>query len=406
MLRIALYHNLPSGGAKRAVYEWTRRLAAEHKIDVFTLSSADHSFCDIRPFVQQHRVFDFSPRPLFASPLGRLNQVQRWRDLGDLMQLGRRIAREIDANGYDIVFAQPCLSTFIPAMLQFTRTPSAYYLHEPFGRTFVRQFQRPYMKRNGWREAADQIDPLICLYHHRLLRIQAENIKRTTQLLSNSEFTRQCIRLEFNIDAPVCHYGVNTDGFRPLPEVVKGDCVVSVGEMTPRKGFDFLVESLALIPENRRPELRLACNYQDPDERQYIEELAARRNVRLHVLTHLDTHQLAIEYNRALLCVYSPVMEPFGLVPLEAMACGTPVVGVREGGVRETVLDGETGLVIERDSSLFADAVASLLADAGRRARYGNQGRVYVETQWQWEQSVHHLEQHLVTIAQRQVKTD
>ena len=112
-MRIALFHNLPSGGAKRAVYEWTRRLAASHEVDVYTLSGADHAFCDIRPLVQEHHVLDFTPHRLFESPWGRLNQLQRWRDLGKLTRLGRCIAREIDAGDYDVVFAHPCHYTLL-----------------------------------------------------------------------------------------------------------------------------------------------------------------------------------------------------------------------------------------------------------------------------------------------------
>ena len=56
-MRMALYHNLPSGGGKRALYEWVRRLAAKGvQFDVFTLDTADHDYCDIRPFARSHRV--------------------------------------------------------------------------------------------------------------------------------------------------------------------------------------------------------------------------------------------------------------------------------------------------------------------------------------------------------------
>jgi glycosyltransferase involved in cell wall biosynthesis len=108
---------------------------------------------------------------------------------------------------------------------------------------------------------------------------------------------------------------------------------------------------------------------------------------------------LAIEYNKARLCVYAPVKEPFGLVPLEAMACGTPVVGVREGGVSESVRHGETGLLTERDPRQFAEAIISLLNDPERRTQCGCQGRIFVEKQWQWEQSVRDLERHLTEVA-------
>ena len=140
-MRLALYHNLPSGGAKRAVYEWTKRLAKEHIIDVYTLSTADHDFCDIRPLVNEYKIFDYQPRGLFQRPFGRLNQLQRWRELGDITHLGRKIALQIDAGGYDLVFGHNCKFTTIPTFLQFINTPSAYYLHEPFGPKFNRQIQ-------------------------------------------------------------------------------------------------------------------------------------------------------------------------------------------------------------------------------------------------------------------------
>ena len=68
-------------------------------------------------------------------------------------------------------------------------------------------------------------------------------------------------------------------------------------------------------------------------------------------------------YNRAMLTVYAPIMEPFGFVPLESMACGTPVVGIREAGVRETVRHAETGFLVDRDPEQFAAAVLALLDD-------------------------------------------
>jgi hypothetical protein len=170
-MQIALYHNLPSGGAKRAVYEWTMRLAEKHQIDVYTLSSADHSFLDIRPYVHAHRIYNFNPRELFNSPFGRLNQLQRWQDLGDITGISRRIAAEINAKSYAVVFAHTCQYSFIPAFLQFVEIPSVYYLHEPFGVHFTRDFQRPYNINHKRKDALNRLDPLIRLYQDRLTSI-------------------------------------------------------------------------------------------------------------------------------------------------------------------------------------------------------------------------------------------
>ena len=400
-LRIALFHNAPSGGAKRAIYEWTRRLVTNHHIDVYTLSSADHDFCDIRPFVQQHRVFDFAPRKLFNSPWGRVNQLQRWHDLDELTRLGQTIADAINAGNYDVVFAHTCLFTFIPAFLQFVRIPTIYYLHEPFGRTFTRHIERPYDKGDGWRNTLDRLDPFIKLYKRRLYKMQLGSLLQTTRLLANSHFTREHMKTAFGLDTRVCHLGVDLANFRPVPDVGKEEFVLSVGELSPRKGFDFLVEGLGHIPTVERPTLKLACNMVNSSERDYVEKLAIQNGVDLQVLIGLDTSELAVQYSKARLCVYAPVLEPFGLVPLEAMACGTPVVGVREGGVQESVVHKHTGLLVERDPIQFAAAVQHLLSSPTLASEYGRNGREHVLCKWSWDRAVARLENHLMSCAGR-----
>jgi glycosyltransferase involved in cell wall biosynthesis len=169
--------------------------------------------------------------------------------------------------------------------------------------------------------------------------------------------------------------------------------------LSPRKGFLFLVEALGRIPLRERPPLRLASNAVDPQERLRVERLAADRGVELQVLVGLDREALAREYNLAALCVYAPHDEPFGLVPLEAMACGTAVVGIKEGGVLESVLDGQTGALAPREPEAFAAAVRDLLARPSLAAEYGRRGREHVLAHWTWEQSVTLLERCLLEAA-------
>jgi glycosyltransferase involved in cell wall biosynthesis len=395
-MKIAVFHNLPSGGAKRALYEWTKRLADSHQIDVFTLSTSDHDFCDIRPIVQNHHVYKFVPRKLFGSPLGRLNQLQRWRDLNDLNRLHQDIARQINSGNYDLLFAHPDTFTLIPQLLRYIDIPTVYYLHEPFGPGFVRQFGEAKVNGKSWRKKLDRLDPLIWLYHGRLKNVRNLSIQKPDLLLSNSEFTREVIHKVYEVDAPVCHYGVNLDSFRPMQNVVRrDDFVLSVGELSPRKGFDFIVESLGHIPVQKRPPLIIASNTVDNYELNHVQTLAENKGVNMTVLSRLNTDQLAVLYNQARLCVYAPVQEPFGLVPLEAMACGTPVLGVREGGVQESVIHEYTGLLVERDSQKFSAAIQHLLANPDLLAIYGRNGREYVVQNWTWERSVSTLTSYL-----------
>jgi glycosyltransferase involved in cell wall biosynthesis len=394
-MRIALFHNAPSGGAKRAIYEWTRRLAKNHAIDVYTLSTADHEFCDIRPYVAGYNISEFESNRLYESPFGRLNQLQRRRDLEKLTELSERIAKTIEIGRYDVFFAHTCQFTVIPTVLQFLETPSVYYLHEPFGQAFTRQISRPYVEQGRMRATLDRYDPLIKRYQQKLDAIQQDSVSRTSLLLANSRFTQKQMKRIFGVDTPVCHYGVNLDSFRPLSGVDKESFVVSVGELSPRKGFDFVVESVGRIPSDRRPQLKLACNRIELAELMYIQDLAEHCGVDLEVKSSLNSHDLAVLLNQAYLCAYAPVQEPFGLVPLEAMACGTPVVGVNEGGVKESVVHEQTGLLVDRNQDQFADALEQLILQPQLAKAYGQSGRKYVRQNWTWAQSTTKLEQHL-----------
>jgi glycosyltransferase involved in cell wall biosynthesis len=113
----------------------------------------------------------------------------------------------------------------------------------------------------------------------------------------------------------------------------------------------------------------------------------------------VDFDTLIRRYNEAALVLYAPIREPLGLIALEAMACGTPVVGVNEGGVRETVIDRFTGRLADRDPPAFATVIMELLQDPDLCKQYGYQGREYVLKNWCWDRAVAQIEQALIPVA-------
>ena len=106
--------------------------------------------------------------------------------------------------------------------------------------------------------------------------------------------------------------------------------------------------------------LVIVSNFENAPERGYLIDLARARGVELELIGHAGEDDLVRLYNEARVVAYAPVREPFGLVPLEAMACGTPVVAVDEGGIPESVIDGRTGLLTDRDAGRFAAAIERL----------------------------------------------
>lgn len=394
-MKIAVYHNLPSGGAKRAVYETLRRLAQKHTIDIFTTRSADLAFCDLRPFANKYQIYDFQASRLFHSPFGRLNQLLRWRDLGRIEQLCHKIAGDIDRGGYDVCYIHPCMWTQAPAVIQFLRTPSVYHMHEPNRGLYEPEIARPYEK-SQLRSKLDRFDPLIGLYRGKLRQVDADNTRRAAVLLSNSKFTAANILRIYQKTAQVAYFGIDTTTFVPLG-LPRENFVLSVGALRPNKGFDFLIQALGQIPAERRPPLRLVGNTDHPDEHPFLQGLADQAGVELTIETMVPETELVRRYSQAALFAYAPNLEPFGLAPLEALACGTPVVSVAEGGMLETIQDGQNGLLVQREPVKFARAIQSLIEDPARRDELGAAGARYVKETWGWEKAVQGIENYLIS---------
>jgi phosphatidylinositol alpha-1,6-mannosyltransferase len=155
-----------------------------------------------------------------------------------------------------------------------------------------------------------------------------------------------------------------------------------VGAVESHKGFDFLIEATALLPERSRPPLHIAANDGNPYLRSQLEKLAQAKGVRLEIQVGQSQAQLEAEYAGALAFLWASHMEPLGLAPLEALARSIPVVAVAEGGVLETVEDARTGYLVSRDPAQFADRVRRLLDSPGLRRSFGASGRAYVEASW------------------------
>lgn len=395
-MRIAVYHNLPSGGAKRTLFEAVQHLVGRHEIDEYTLSSADLSFCDLRPLVRRQEVVEFLPLPLFSSPFGRLNQVIRLLDLIRIRASQKSIARKIEASNYDVLLVEHCQVEKSPSLLRFVRKiPSVYFCQEPLRELYETMPPRPYSPDVSNRSRIlNKLDPLPSLFFKTLRRIDRENLRSAARVLVNSEFMRQAVDQIYGVRSHVSYHAVNHELFKPW-SLKRGPFVLSVGSLTPLKGFDFLIRSLAYLDPSERPCLVIASNFENPPERSFLLELARSLGVELKLEGRISDDRLVELYNQAAMTVYAPVREPFGLVPLEAMACGSPVVGVSEGGVRETVLHDQTGLLVEREPERFAAAVRSLLNDPVRAASYGENGRKKVLEKWTWEQAAGRLQSHL-----------
>ncbi|OCB33009.1 glycosyl transferase [Mycobacterium malmoense] len=187
--------------------------------------------------------------------------------------------------------------------------------------------------------------------------------------------------------------GVDVEAFSPDgPAAPRGERprIVSVGRLVPRKGFETLICALPRIPD---AELVIVggpaqADFADDPEAQQLQRLAAELGVadRVRLLGAVTRGEMPALLRSADVVACTPWYEPFGIVPLEAMACGVPVVATAVGGIRDTVVDDVTGrLVPPKDPARLGDAIASLLADRDRRSAMGAAGRERARARYTWD---------------------
>lgn len=187
--------------------------------------------------------------------------------------------------------------------------------------------------------------------------------------------------------------GVDLDLFTPDgPRAERGarHRIVSVGRFVPRKGFDVVVRALPAIADAElvlvggpdRAEVEA-----DPEARR-LRELAERLGVSDRVVFQgaVARADMPALLRSADVVACTPWYEPFGIVPLEAMACGVPVVAAAVGGMLDTVVHEVTGrLVTPKRPAEVADSINTLLHDEFLRQSLGAAGRDRARARYSWD---------------------
>ncbi|WP_158895403.1 glycosyltransferase [Amycolatopsis anabasis] len=228
-------------------------------------------------------------------------------------------------------------------------------------------------------------------------RIRLERMigKEVTRILATcSDEVFELIRMgvpRAKISVAPC--GVDLERFVPAGLVERGNRphrIVTVGRLVPRKGFATAIAALPGVPDT---ELIIAGGpasgrLTDDPEATRLLELADRAGVRDRVTMtgQVSRDQMPGLLRSADLVLCTPWYEPFGIVPLEAMACGVPVVAAAVGGLTDTVVDGVTGeLVPPRRPDELAATLRGLLADPLTRQAYGVAGCDRARSRYSWD---------------------
>jgi glycosyltransferase involved in cell wall biosynthesis len=178
----------------------------------------------------------------------------------------------------------------------------------------------------------------------------------------------------------VVHNEVDTKKFKISKDPKDENQLLFVGRLQPKKGLHVLLKSLEYVTTPTKLAIVGPLSNQNPDYNDRIFESIKRINeTSIHKAAYLGVQrvdQLVKWYQRATIFICPSLSEPFGIVNLESMACGTPVIATKTGGIPEAVQDNKTGILVQQnDPKELAEAIQSLLEDAKLRKRFGDDGR-------------------------------
>ncbi len=378
---LATIGSVDAGGQNIYVSHVARGLArAGHQVDVFTRrdDASKPTVVDVRPGM---RVIHVNAGPAEFIPKEKLlpHMPAFTRSMHQLLQ---------NTVPYDVIHANFFMSGQVGMQLK-----------ERFGVPLVMTFHALGLVRREHQGTADAFPHERLDIERRIVRnadcIIAEcpqdklDLMRLYGAKSDHISTVPC-GVDLNEFTPGCKIKARAALRLPHDEFI----VLQLGRLVPRKGIDNVIRAVSRLDRGMRVRLVVVGGESPEPDEQKTPEIGRLRAVarecgigdRVTFTGQRQRGDLRTWYNAADAFVTTPWYEPFGITPLEAMACGTPVIGSAVGGIQYSVVDGVTGyLVPPRDPEALAERLADLQANPALANALGRAGIRRVRSMFTWE---------------------
>lgn len=325
-MKIAVFHELSVGGARRVVNDFSGELKKRHIVDAYIVD--EREILLEKKFFSKVNLYKFVPKKWS----GKNWKAKLYKDsieLYKLYKLHKKIAKTIDKKKYDIVIIHPSKFTQAPFILRFITTTNIYYAHEVY-----RIIYDPYFMFKGSSNIAKNMYEKYSRYIKKT--IDRSNVKSAYRIIVNSKNTKNNFAKFYSKASTVCYPGVNTEFFSPSLQEKDIDILFVGSTEDNRDGFFDLKKAINSVHRKLRVEIV-------GDGKIWIDDKKFRRYYRRAKIVFCGAHN-----------------EPFGLVPLEAISCGSEVIAISQGGYIETGISDAT-VFTQRSYHKIASAILKSL---------------------------------------------
>lgn len=330
-MKIAIFHNFMDniGGAEVV----TLTLAREFDADIYTTNiNKDHitemGFSDVIP-----RIFSIGKIPLQAP----------WRHQLTFLKFRKLNLR--DKYDFYIISGDWSMSGAV------NNKPNLWYVHSPLHelwafKDWIRNTMIVWWKR-----------PIYDLWVWFNRRLTLSYAKHINHFVTNSENTKERVKKYYNKDAVVINPPINTSCFKFGKT---GDYWLSVNRIVRHKRIEIQIESFKNLPQER---LVIVGSYEKSANQfeEYKNEIEKSSPENVKILSWVNDKELQDSYANCKGFITTSKAEDFGMTAIEAMSSGKPVIAPNEGGYKETIINNETGILIDNiDSIKLTDAITKI----------------------------------------------
>ena len=362
-MKIAVFHELPRGGARRAVNSYAVELKKKHTVDLYFVDEKDSK--SEHQFYSSVFFYKFMPRR-WEGGNWRVRVYKDSVELINVYKLNKKIAADIDAKKYDVVFVSASKFIEAPFIMRFLKTPFLFFSEDPYYRIIYDPLLRISKDLDIFRYNYERCNRIV----RKIL--DRKNVECAKICLAPSKYIAELFSKTYNKHVDVVYHGVDTNFFT-RSKIKKNIDLFYIGSYEPFDGYKLLNDSLS-----------------------HLKKSITVRKILIEEEWISDDKVLRDLYRRSKIMFCPAQREGLGLVLLEALSCGTTVIALDEAGHKEIIKQGKNGYLVPPNPTKIAKLLESLLSNAKEIRKLSEYGRDDIEKNWTWKKRTEELEKFLL----------